>query len=158
MNRIRLSQALFVAVIGSAALVGCKKKEEPAPTPPPAAIEPAPAPTPPPPAASATVSAVTLGNAIDANNIIAAPMTAFAAGDTINASVASDGASARRVGAKWTHVDSSQTVAEETKDVPAGPQVTHFHISKPDGWPTGKYKVEISLDGNVVNTTDFEVK
>lgn len=157
MNRTRLSQALLVAVIGSVALIGCKKKEEPAPTPPPAAAEPAPAPIPP-PAAPATVGSVTLGNAIDANNVIAAPLTSFAAGDTIHASVATDGASPGKLTAKWTHVDSSQTVAEETKDVAAGPQVTDFHISKPDGWPTGKYKVEVSLDGSVVNTTEFEVK
>jgi len=155
MNRTRLSQALLVAVIGSVALIGCKKKEEPAPAPPPAAVEPAPLP---PASAPATVSSVTLGNAIDANNIIAAPLAAFAAGDTIHASVATDGASAGRLTAKWTHVDSGQTVAEETKDIPAGPAVTDFHISKPDGWPTGKYKVEVSLDGSVVNTSDFEVK
>ncbi|TWT22292.1 hypothetical protein FQY83_04475 [Luteimonas marina] len=156
MNRTRLSQALLVAVIGSVALIGCKKKEEPAPVPPPAAVEPAP--LPPPAAAPATVSSVTLGNAIDANNTIATPLTAFAAGDTIHASVATDGASPGSLTAKWTHVDSSQTVAEETKDVPAGPAVTDFHIAKPDGWPTGKYKVEVSLDGSVVNTSEFEVK
>ena len=27
----------------------------------------------------------------------------------------------------------------------SGPQVTDFSISKPDGWPAGKYKVEVSL-------------
>ncbi|HRO26707.1 MAG TPA: hypothetical protein PLD19_04635, partial [Luteimonas sp.] len=106
MNRTRLSQALLVAVIGSVALIGCKKKEEPAPAPPPAAVEPAPAPV---LAAPAAVSSVTLGNAIDANNIIATPLTAFAAGDTINASVATDGGSAGQLTAKWTHLDSSQT-------------------------------------------------
>ena len=157
MNRTRLTQALLVAVIGSVAVVGCKKKEEPAPVPPPAPVETAPAPTPP-PAAPATVSAVTLGNAIDANNTIAAPLTTFAKGDTIHASVATDGGSAGKLSAKWTHVDSSQTVAEETKDVPAGPAVTDFHIAKPDGWPPGKYKVEVSLDGTVANTSEFEVK
>lgn len=155
MNRTRLSQALLVAAIGSVALIGCKKKEEPAPAPPPAAVEPAPAPV---MAAPAAVSSVTLGNAIDANNIIATPLTSFAAGDTINVSVATDGGSAGQLTAKWTHLDSSQTVAEESKDIPAGPQVTHFHISKPDGWPTGKYRLEVSLGGVVVNTSDFEVK
>lgn len=157
MNRTRLSQALLVAVIGSVAIVGCKKKEEvaPAPTPAPAPVETAPAP---PPAAPATVGTVTLGNAIDANNVIAAPLSSFAKGDTIHASVATDGASPGRLVAKWSHLDSGQTVAEESKDVPAGPQVTQFHIAKPDGWPTGKYRLEVSLDGRVVNTSDFDVK
>jgi hypothetical protein len=36
--------------------------------------------------------------------------------------------------------------------------VTTFHISKPDGWPAGSYKVEISLDGTVVDSRDFTVQ
>lgn len=154
MNTTRLSQALLVAVIGSVALIGCKKKEEPVATPAPT-VEPAPAP---PPAAPAAVSSVSLGNMIGADNTVATPMTAFAAGDTIHASIATDGGTAARLGAKWSHVDSSQVVHEETRDIAAGPQVTEFRISKPDGWPTGKYKLEVSLDGAVVNTADFEVK
>lgn len=157
MNRTRLSQALLVAVIGSVAIVGCKKKEEAVPAPAPVPVETAPAP-PPPMAAPATVGSVTLGNAIDANNIIAAPLSSFSTGDTIHASVTTDGASPGRLMAKWSHVDSNQIVAEEPKDIGAGPQVTHFHISKPGGWPTGKYKLEVSLDGSVVHTSDFEVK
>ena len=39
-----------------------------------------------------------------------------------------------------------------------GPGVTNFQISKPDGWPVGRYRVEISLDGSVVQTRDFEVR
>ncbi|WP_202844995.1 hypothetical protein [Luteimonas saliphila] len=158
MNRTRLSQALLAAAIGSVALIGCKK-DEPAPVPPAAPVETAPAPAPmPPPAAPASTASVTLGNAIDANNTIATPLTTFSAGDTIHASVATDGAGAGRLTAKWTHLDSSQTVAEETKDIAPGPQVTDFHISKPDGWPPGKYRVEVSLDGTVVNTSEFTVQ
>ena len=64
-----------------------------------------------------------------------------------------------KLGVKWTHVDSNQTVNEESKDITlAGDGVTDFQISKPSGWPTGKYKVEISLDGNVVQTREFEVR
>ncbi len=157
MNRTRLSQALLAAAVGTVALVGCGR-DEPAPaTPPSAPAEPAttaPAPVLAPAVAPATV---TLGNAIDADNRVATPLTAFSSGDTIHASVASDG-NARRLTATWTHLDSNQTVAEETKDVAAGPQTTDFHISKPDGWPTGRYRVEISQDGNVINTSEFEVQ
>ena len=62
-----------------------------------------------------------------------------------------------KLNAKWTYQD-GQTVDSQDKDVAAGPQVSDFSISKPDGWPAGKYKVEISLDGNVVQSRDFEVK
>ena len=160
MNRNRLSLVLATALVGSIALVGCKKKEEPVITPP-AAETPAPAPTEPAPAPAATtttVSSVDLGNAIGADNKIASPISTFATSDKIYASVASDGPNAGKLSAKWTHIDSNQTVHEESKDIPAGPQVTQFEISKPDGWPAGKYKLEVSLDGAVVQTREYEVK
>ena len=40
---------------------------------------------------------------------------------------------------------------------PTGPAATEFHIAKASGWPTGKYKVEISANGAVVSTKDFVV-
>ena len=95
---------------------------------------------------------------------VTAPMSTFAPSDTIYAAVStttSDPAAsvASKLGAKWTHVDSNQTVHEESKDlVLAGDGVTDFQISRPDAWPTGKYKVEIMLDGAVVQTREFEVK
>ena len=164
MKTNRLQMALLAAMIGSAALVGCKKKEEPAPLPP-VATEPAPtAPAPAPMAATASVTAVDLGNAVGADMRVTAPMSSFAPKDTIYAAVStasSDPAASvpGKLGAKWTHVDSSQTVHEETRDINfTGSGVTDFQISKPDGWPTGKYKVEITLDGAVVQTREFEVK
>jgi hypothetical protein len=161
-----LQMAVLAALLGSVALVGCKKKEDPAPLPP-VASEPAPAPMPtaaPAMAATGMVNSVDLGNAVGADMRVTAPMTTFAPKDTIYAAVStgtSDPAAsvASKLGAKWTHVDSNQTVHEESKDMAlAGDGVTDFQISKPDGWPTGKYKVEIMLDGAVVQTREFEVK
>lgn len=160
----RLHMAMLAAMIGSAALVGCKKKEEPAPMPPAAEAAPAPMPAPAPMAATASVNNVDLGNAVGADMRVTAPMSTFAPKDTIYAAVStgtSDPAAsvAGKLGAKWTHVDSNQTVHEESRDLTfAGDGVTDFQISKPDGWPTGKYKVEIMLDGAVVQTREFEVK
>ncbi len=165
MNTNRLHLAMLAVLIGSAAMVGCKKKEEPAPMPPvasePAATAPAPMPA---AAATASVTCVDLGNAVGADMRVAAPMGTFAPKDTIHAAVmtaTSDPAAsvAGKLGAKWTHVDSNQVVHEDSKDLTfAGDGVTDFQISKPDGWPTGKYKVEIMLDGNVVQTREFEVR
>ena len=165
MNTNRLHLAMLAVLIGSAAMVGCKKKEEPAPMPP-VASEPAPPAPAPMPAAAATasVTGVDLGNAVGADMRVAAPMGTFAPKDTIYAVVmtaTSDPAAsvAGKLGAKWTHVDSNQVVHEDSKDLTfAGDGVTDFQISKPDGWPTGKYKVEIMLDGNVVQTREFEVR
>ncbi len=161
-----LQMAVLAALLGSVALVGCKKKEEPAPMPP-VASEPMPAPMPPAApamAATAMVSSVDLGNAVGADMRVTAPMTTFAPKDTIYAAVStgtSDPAAsvASKLAAKWTHVDSNQTVHEESKDLAlAGDGVTDFQINKPDGWPTGKYKLEIMLDGAVVQTREFDVK
>ncbi len=165
MKTNRLHLAMLAVLIGTTAMVGCKKKEEPAPMPP-AASEPATTTPAPMPATTATasVTGVDLGNTVGADMRVAAPMGTFSPKDTIHASVltaTSDPAAsvAGKLGAKWTHVDSNQTVHEESKDLTfAGDGVTDFQISKPDGWPTGKYKVEIMLDGNVVQTREFEVR
>ena len=160
MNTTRLSKALLVAAIGSVALIGCKKKEEPVvATPPAPVVEPAPAP--PVLAATASVTGVTLGK----DEAVTAATTTFAPADhTIYAAVATQTSDAAasvpgKLSAKWTHVDSNQVVAEESKDFAfTGPGTTTFNINKPDAWPVGKYKVEVSLDGTLANTTEFEIK
>jgi hypothetical protein len=166
MNRNRIPSALLVALLGTIAIIGCKKKEEAAPvaTTPPPATTPAPAPAPA-PAATAMVTSVDLGNAVDASGKkVTTPATTFSPKDTIYASIGtntSDPAASvpGKVSVKWTHVDSNQTVNEESRDLNlTGADNTEFHIAKPDGWPKGKYKVEVSLDGNVVQTREFEVK
>lgn len=168
MTRKTLNIAIAAALFGSLALVGCKKNQDDAAmTPPPATTEPAPAPTTPEPApapaATASVTAVSLGNAVGADMKVATPSTTFAPKDTIYASVAtstSDPAASipAKLAARWTFED-GQVVNEESKDVNlSGPGDTEFHISQPNGLPAGKYKVEISLDGNVVQSQDFEVK
>lgn len=162
MNRNQVSQVVLAAVIGSVALVGCKKKEEAVVTPPPVAVEPAPVPTPV-PVASVAVTGVDLGTAVGADMKVTAPATTFAPKDTIIAAVSTStndpaGTVAGKLGAKWSFQD-GQVVNEETKDVNfMGSGATDFQISKPDGWPTGKYKLEVMLDGNVVQTREFEVK
>jgi hypothetical protein len=164
MKPTRLQIAMLAAMLGSAALVGCKKKEEPAPLPPVADTTPAPMAPPAAMAPTASVNGVDLGNAVGADMRVTAPLATFAPKDTIYAAVStgtSDPAAsvAGKLGAKWTHVDSNQTVHEESRDLTfAGDGVTDFQISKPDGWPTGKYRVEIMLDGAVVQTREFEVK
>jgi hypothetical protein len=158
MIRNRISLAIAAALLATVALAGCKKKDDMAATTPPATTEPAPAPVEPAPAPTpASVTSVDLGKAVGADNKVTAPSATFAAKDTIHASVATDGSAGGKLNAKWTYQD-GQTVDSQDKDVAAGPQVSDFSISKPDGWPAGKYKVEISLDGNVVQSRDFEVK
>ncbi|MCA1713585.1 MAG: hypothetical protein LC715_00130 [Gammaproteobacteria bacterium] len=86
-----------------------------------------------------------------------APLSTFATSDTIHASVASNGAASSNITAKWTFQD-GQVIDTQDKTIPAGPQVTDFSITKPDGWPVGKYKLEVMADGMVMQTREFEVR
>ena len=162
MIRTPIHAALAAALLGTLALGGCKKDEPAAVTPPPVAPAPAPMPA---PAAAPTVSvtSVDLGNAIDASKRVTTPVTTFAANDTIHASVAttsSDPTMPQRgqLTARWTFED-GQLVDELSSDFDfTGTGNTAFQVSKPDGWPLGRYKVEILLNGEVVQTREYEVR
>lgn len=152
---------LIVAMAGALALSACGKTETPAPAPPPvtAPAPPPVAPPPPPVAAPVAVSSVDLGTAVGPDQRVTAPTTTFGTKDTIYAAVSTTGTGANAaISAKWTYQD-GQTVNESSQTIaPTGPAVTSFHISKPDGWPVGNYKVEISLNGASAATKDFSVK
>lgn len=146
---------LAAALGGVLLLAGCNR-DAPTTAPPPAptAPEPPPAPTPP---APATVTSVELGNAVDDQNRVSTPASEFATTDTIYASVATEGESAAKLAARWTFGE-GQLVRNTEADVAAGPQVIAFDIHHPEGWPVGTYKLEISLDGTVVESREFSVK
>ena len=154
---------LIAAIAGALALSACGKQETPAPAPPVTApMAPAPAAPPPPMApapAKVEVTSVDLGSAIGADQKISTSLTEFGKMDTIYAAVSTSGsATTAALAAKWTYQD-GQTVNESSQTIaPTGASVTTFHIAKPDGWPTGTYKVEIMLDGKSVSTKDFSVK
>jgi hypothetical protein len=159
-----LHYAAIAAMLGVATLSGCKKKEEPVPTPPATTdVAPPPAPAPAPVAATASVTGVDLGTAVGSDMKVTAPKTEFAKNDTIIAAVSTHTSDAMAsvpgaLSAKWTYQD-GQVVNEESQNLTfAGHGVTDFRISKPDGFPAGNYKVEISLDGVVAQSKDFTVK
>jgi hypothetical protein len=110
-----------------------------------------------PPATSPILTGLDLGNAVGTDNRVTTSATSFAKGDTVHASVATNGDKAATITARWTYQD-GQVVHSEDKSVPAGAQVTDFSVSKPDGWPAGDYKVEILIDGNLVQSKDFSIK
>jgi hypothetical protein len=136
----------------------CGKSEPPpsqqATAPPPAAPA-----TPPPAATAVTVTTIELGKQIGADKRVAQQMNSFAPTDTIYVSVVTNGTSpSAALTAKWTYQD-GQVVNESTQTIaPTGPAATEFHIAKPDGWPAGTYKVEVSLNGRSTATKEFEVK
>lgn len=163
-----LQTALIAALLGSVALVGCKKKEEstdtnaaPAATTP---AEPAPAPmtgAPPPmaQAAAVSVSTVTVGKTAAADKSVA-PAALFAPKDDVIVSVRTDGAANNvTVGAKLTFQD-GQVAGEQNATLnTSGAETTNVTFKNANGWPAGKYRAEVMVDGKAAGTPqEFEVK
>jgi hypothetical protein len=152
MKRTFVCSVLAAALL---ALAGCGRQETPttaapAPATPPVAM---PAPTP------FSVSAIELGNQIGADKRVTAASASFAPADTVYASIATDGeAKGVVLAARWSYED-GQTVAESTETVAsAGPTVVEFHIVKPDGWPAGRYRVDVTANGAPAGQREFEVR
>jgi hypothetical protein len=154
---MRWHRIMTLILLGSIVLFACKKEPPPPPAETPVT---SPAPETTPAAVAFKVTAVHLGKAIDLDKKVSEPATTFGPKDTIYASVDSEGtAPSVTLKARWTFGDAGTLVNESEQTIaPTGPAATEFHVSKASGWPAGKYKVEISADGNVVATQDFEVK
>ncbi|HEY4583023.1 MAG TPA: hypothetical protein VIG88_09190 [Lysobacter sp.] len=169
------ARLIAVALLASSVLVACKKNDEtvPAATPapassdtslPPASSTPAPMPSTPAPAAGAVISDVQLGTSVGTDNRVASPMTSFGTRDTLYASVTAAPNASGTLGARWSYLGTDGNAAPTQVDTQtqslSGSTSTNyeFHVSKPDGWPAGKYRVEITHDGAVVQTRDFDVR
>ena len=137
---------------------GCKKEPPPPPptttmaTLPPTTMQPA----------VVSVSAVTLGNAIDAEKRVTTAVDTFTPKETIYASVDTIGTGPAKLRALWSFVRGEKVakVDETTIEIsPTGPATSEFHVSKPSGWPKGDYKVEIFLNDAAVpaHTKTFKV-
>jgi len=161
-----LQNALLAALLGSVALVGCKKKEESTDSnAAPAATAPAEAPAPmtgaPPPmaAAAVSVSAVTVGKTAAADKSVATAAL-FAPKDDVIVSVKTDGAANNvAVGAKLTFQD-GQVAGEQNATLnTSGAETTNITFKNANGWPAGKYRAEVMVDGKAAGTPqEFEVK
>lgn len=98
----------------------------------------------------------------DGNN----PTTTFAPTDVFYA--VADLANApqgTKVEAKWTAVNAADTepnlefqtqTLDITEETFTG--TIYFQLSNDDGWPTGQYKVDLYLNGNLAQTAEFSVQ
>ena len=153
----RISYALIIALAGTVALAGCKKKEEAVVAPAPIVTEPAPAPVAP---APVSATSVTIGNTAAADKSVAAVST-FGVKDKIIVSVKTDAATPANaaIDAKLTYQD-GQTAGAQTVNVKAEDAgTTNVEFSKATDWPTGRYTVVVTLNGQPVSMAqDIEVK
>jgi hypothetical protein len=105
------------------------------------------------------VTDVALGRSVGGDRSITDRTETFNPNDTIYASVATDGAAENvRLRARWTFED-GQVVDESSRTIsPRGQERTEFHISKPDGWPAGRYRLEVFVNDQPAETKDFQVR
>jgi hypothetical protein len=144
-------RVLTAMVLALLALLGChreEKSEPPAASPPVSAA----------PDLPARVAWIELGSAADPNGRVTVPSSQFTPKDTIYVSVQTDGQpSGSTLSARWTYED-GQVVSENRAPLGGDRQATEFHIAKPDGWPAGRYRVEIALNGQPAGSREFEVR
>ena len=105
------------------------------------------------------ISDVQLGKHLSADKRVADPTDTFSPRDTIYAVALTQGsAPSATVTARWTYQDGGQVVKEDSRTIaPNGSEATEFHITKPSGWPKGKYQVTLTMNGST-ESKDFEVK
>ena len=92
---------------------------------------------------------ITLGKGVGADKKVTTPTEIFGKNDTIYAAVDTTGTGSATLKARWTYLKTEKpTLVDETAQqiTATGPATTEFHISKPDGWPTGDYQVEVLVD------------
>ena len=105
------------------------------------------------------VNQITVGRSVTADKTIAEKTDSFRPADTFYVSVETDGSGpSATLTARWTYQD-GQVVNESRQDITpkGGATVTEFHLSKPDGWPAGGYKVEVLLNGASAGAREFKV-
>jgi len=161
-----MSRVLAAALIASLSLAACNAPAPPAP--PAAPVAPA---KPAAPAATAatvkpgaelSIASVDLGTEVGADNRITTALETFKPGDTIIAAIALNNTGAApaegNVEVRWTGAD-GQPFNEESqaKAWPAGAQYVVFRVADPKGFKLGSYKVEVSLNGSVVQRREFTV-
>ncbi|HET8713023.1 MAG TPA: hypothetical protein VFM23_05000 [Gemmatimonadales bacterium] len=104
------------------------------------------------------VQTIDLGRGINADLTIKDQTTTFKPSDVVYASIQTEGAAPATLGVRWIYND-SQVVDEGTREIhPTGDTRTEFHISKPDGFPEGHYRLEVTLNGASAGTKEFDVK
>lgn len=109
-------------------------------------------------AATSAVKEIELGRRLNADKSLGDKTETFLPSDTVYVVIDTDAPGALTLTARWSF-EEGQLVDESSQTVAAtGKARTEFHIAKLDGFPTGKYKVEVTVDGKPAGSEEFTVK
>ena len=102
---------------------------------------------------------VSLGRALDVGNDIAEERSVFSPKDPIYATVISTGThQGLLLSARWLDAEGKLLAQNDQRMVPDGPMLATFHLRQPSGWPKGHYQLEIAVDGQSMQSQEFEVR
>jgi len=102
---------------------------------------------------------VSLGRALDIGNDVGEERSVFSPKDQIYAAVISTGKhQGLMISARWLDAEGQLLAQNDQRLVPDGPMLATFHLRQPKGWPKGHYQLDIAVDGQSMQTADFEVR
>ena len=104
------------------------------------------------------ITAVDLGSGVTDDKMVHSPAETFAPKSTIYASIATDGVGSGTLSARWTAAD-GKLLAEQKQTInPTKATHFEFHYAPAEGWPVGRHKVVLALDGSAPRTREFDVR
>lgn len=103
------------------------------------------------------VTDIELGKAIDAKKTITEPTRVFHPDDTVYVSVRMEGAADDAwLTTRWFH-EREQIHRARHRSSPDGVGITEMHLDPPQVLATGRYTVEVRLNGKIVEARQFMV-
>ena len=139
---------------------GCGPSDKGAPqAPPPTAAAPATA-TPSGAAGILHIASIEIGRSVNRDSTMHDATMRFIPTDDVWASVIVEGTAPRAtLQARWL-TDGGGVLEQSSQEItPTGRTVVAFHAAaRPGGWPLGRYKLELLLDGVVGGTQPFEIR
>ena len=126
----------------------------------PQAAIPVPAPAPSPEVGGLRLGAnIELGRSVNSDKTMHDATSLFVPTDKVWASVVINGTAPKAtVQARWV-TEGGEVFDQASQDVtPDGRVIVAFSTGRPEGWKTGKYRVEIQLNNVPVGSKDFEVR
>lgn len=146
---------LVIGLVIISTITGCGKKEESKPAVDTTAVTTPPPPEPPKP----SVASVTLAKGMGQDKSPVDVASEFKPKETVYAIVRTDNAVAGSViGARWYYTKTNQEVGADSISLKDnGTNMTDLKLMNKKGMPAGEYKVDISLNGEIVKSEMFKV-